>query len=119
MKTSKNEFFDSYQKSLISEKRGISPVIATILIILITIAAFMILATIIIPWAKQSLSKTNCLDIVGKLAVVEDSIYSCYNSDNNKVNLMIERGFAENAEINGIAVSLIGESGSKVFKLKN
>jgi len=42
MNTSKTKVFDSHQKSLISEKKGVSQVVTTILIILLVIAAVMI-----------------------------------------------------------------------------
>ncbi len=71
-------------------KRGISAVVATVLIILITVAAVTIIWAAIIPMINDQLSKgTICLDAVSQLTV-EDKGYTCI--DGNDLNLQIGHG---------------------------
>jgi flagellin-like protein len=62
---------------MINNKRGISDVIATVLIILVTIIAAGALGAFLIPWAQEQMGgATDCLDIRGKISFVQDN--SCY-----------------------------------------
>ena len=54
-------------------KRGLSEVIATILIILITIVSIGILAAVVIPYVRNNLDEgTSCIDITGGLPIIEE-----------------------------------------------
>ncbi len=63
------------------QKRGVSPVIATVLLVVITLVAIGILAAFVIPFVNKSLSNEDCFNILGNLKF-EDSSYSCYVNDN-------------------------------------
>src|SRR3989344_3770324 len=68
-------------------KRGMSPVIATVLIILLTIAAVAIIAGILIPFTRNSLTEsTECLPYIDYFKFEEsfdlngeEFRYNCYN----------------------------------------
>ena len=68
-------------------KRGISDLIATVLMIMLTVSAVVILATVFISFVKNSLddSKTDCLTSVDKIKIVPEG--SCYNSSFTKVQV--------------------------------
>ncbi len=100
------------------EKRGLSSVVATILLILITIAAAVLIAAFLIPWVKESLPKTNCVDVLGIINIVEDKDYTCYNSELKEARVMIERGF-KNVEVKSLIIVLSGASQSKRFEIVN
>ncbi len=63
-----------------NNKKAISAVIATVLIILITVAAITIIWAAIIPLINKQLSSgTNCLDAVAQVQIVSDEGYTCKN----------------------------------------
>ncbi len=98
------------------DKRGISPVVATILLILITIAAVVLIAGFLITWVKESLPQVNCVDVLGMVKIVEDKQYTC--SGSNLAKVMIEVGYAD-VEVNGLVIVLSGGGESKRFEIIN
>jgi len=64
-------------------KKGISAIVATVLIILITVAAVTIIWAAIIPMISNQLeSGTICLDAVSAVQL-RDEGYTCYETDDN------------------------------------
>ena len=64
-------------------KRGVSAIVATVLIVLITIAAASILFTTIVPFVKNSLSSsTECLPYKTYIQFEKQSGYTCYDANN-------------------------------------
>ena len=78
-------------------KRGISAVVATVLIILITVAAVTIIWAAIIPMIKdQTEGGTVCLDAVSQISIETAGGYTCYDSTAPaKVNVQVSRGAAD------------------------
>ena len=63
-------------------KRGISAVVATVLIILITVAAVTIIWAAIIPMIKQQTEGVQvCLDAVSQVSIESEGGYTCYDGD--------------------------------------
>jgi len=88
----KNKNSSILSKSLISTKRGISAVVATVLIILITVAAVTIIWTAIVPMIKQQLSSgTGCLNA----DVTIDNSYSCVDFEKEIVAVRVKKGSAD------------------------
>ena len=86
-----------------NKKKGISAIVATVLIILITVAAVTIVWAAIIPMVSDQLSKgTACLDAVSQISLV-DTGYTCKNVDS--VSLRVKRG-AKAIDLAGIQVLL-------------
>ena len=91
-------------------KRGISAVVATVLIILITVAAVTIIWAAIIPMIKQQISGgTMCLDAVSQVGLVTAGGYTCITTD-GEVQLQVSHG-PKNFSLAGIQV-LVSEGGS-------
>ena len=66
-----------------NNKKGISAIVATVLIILITVAAVTIIWAAIIPMINNQLeSGTVCLDAVSAVSL-KDEGYTCVNTTNN------------------------------------
>jgi len=87
-------------------KRGISPVIATVLILMVTIAAVAMLAGFIVPYVKKTLSEgTECLDYKDYFQF-EESANNCIDSTNHKINVSV-KAIATEA---GKNISKAGES---------
>jgi len=73
-------------------KRGISAVVATVLIILITVAAVTIIWAAIIPMINNQLEEgTLCLDAVSQVTIVDEG-YTCYDSSDSNVSIQIAHG---------------------------
>ena len=92
--------------------KGVSEVIATVLMILLTVMAVALVAAFIISFIKNEMSKKECFDAIDKISVKEGG-YTFYNSTNTLV--MIER--AADFELKGLLVSVIQEGSSKVFEI--
>ena len=70
-------------------KKGISAIVATVLIILITVAAVTIIWAAIIPMISENLDKaTRCGDATSQLTLKED--YTCWNGEN--MSVQVSRG---------------------------
>jgi hypothetical protein len=75
-----------------SRKKGISAVVATVLIILITVAAVTIIWAAIIPMINNQLSRgTVCLDAMTQLNI-ENKGYTCFDDAANVVNVQVSHG---------------------------
>jgi flagellin-like protein len=120
-----------------NNKKGISAIVATVLIILITVAAVTIIWAAIIPMISNELGgATECFDASAALAVVSD--YSCYNetvgTDGlSEVRIQVDR---KTGEFELIGVDVLGswrgsadtvkfdvneipdENGAKVYTIK-
>lgn len=91
-------------------RRGISAVVATVLIILITVAAVTIIWAAVIPMINNQISSgTTCLDAVSQVNIVSDQGYTCYDSNNSKVFIQISHG-AKDFDLAGVQV-LVSEGG--------
>jgi flagellin-like protein len=89
-------------------KKGVSGIIATVILILIVVATVSIIATILIPFIEKSLDnedKLRCLDIVGKLELV----YADSCSSNSVTEVKVVRKGGE--QIDKIYILLEEESG--------
>lgn len=89
-------------------KKGISAVVATVLIILITIAAVAIVWQIVQPMITSSLgSASNCVAVnTNGVKVLDD--YTCINSTgtNHTVSVQVERGVGD-FKLVGLRVSIL------------
>ena len=84
-------------------KKGISAVVATVLIILITVAAVTIIWAAIIPMIKeQTVGGTTCLDAVSQVGIGSEGGYTCVNTatgsapdGKGNLSLQLSRGAAD------------------------
>jgi flagellin-like protein len=66
---------------MIGNKKGLSEVVSTVLVIMITISAIAILAGFLVPFVKNSLTKgTECTDYNEYYTFDESFGYNCYNT---------------------------------------
>lgn len=77
-------------------KRGISPIIATVLLVILTLVATGILAAFVIPFVNDSFKNSKeCFDVLDKVKFDDDSPYNCYASNNLDPQNPLERtGFS-------------------------
>lgn len=96
-------------------KKGISAVVTTVLLILISIIAVVLIAGFIIPMIKNNLANTSCFDLRDAVKI-SDSEYSCSNE--TLTSLMIERSM-ENMTIMGIQLNILAGANSRTYTIKN
>jgi len=67
-------------------KRGMSPVVATLLLVMLTIAGVAAIAGFVVPFISKSLKEsTECANYKDYFIFDEDLNYNCYVSDGSKV----------------------------------
>jgi len=90
-------------------KKAISTLVATVILVLITVSAGSIIWGAVAPMITQSMQLSQaCLN--AKVWIDTQSGYSCYDEANKQVKFMIARG-AEEFNLDGVAVGLV--SGAK------
>ena len=113
-------------------KRGISAVVATVLIILITVAAVTIIWAAIIPMINNQLNRgTVCLDAMTALSI-QNKGYTCFDNASNQVRVQVSYGSKDvglvgiqvlvsdslgntNSTLEKNALNLPGNNGEKVI----
>ncbi len=90
-------------------KTGVSAVVATVLIVMITVAAVGLLWAIVAPFLKTNVQdKTSCVDASVSLDIDKDSAFTCGNETATSVR--VERG-SDTANIVGIQIKYIKDDG--------
>jgi len=98
-------------------KRGISPVVSTVLLIVIGIAAIGIIVGIIFPMIKGSLGKgKSCFDLREYFKIAPSDEFTCYNITSDTTKLMVERGM-ENMSVKGFVVSIVSGGASTRYDI--
>lgn len=93
-----------------NNKKGISAVVATVLIILITVAAVTIIWAAIIPMVKDNLDRgTICLDAMSQLNILNKG-YTCFDDANNLVEVQVSHG-PKDIKLMGIQVIVSDDAG--------
>ena len=91
-------------------KKGVSAVVATVLIVMITVAAVAIIWATVIPMIKNTAEKgLQCNDAETELTIVENS-YTCHNATDN-ATVQISRKAGD--EIIGLEIQWIRDGTSK------
>lgn len=97
------------------DKRAVSSVIASVLLILITIAATSVLAFIIIPFVRNSLNEgTNCFQVIDKIEIINEA--SCYSLSNDASKVKVKVG---NINLEGIYLVIEKEGDEVSYEITN
>lgn len=100
---------------LSENRKGVSAVVITMLMVLLVVAAASIIWVAVNNLVKGGTgSSKSCYDILGKITL--NSEYTCYNNSNDRVLFSINIG---DAEIDELLVSIANERNSTLFKLSN
>lgn len=101
-------------------KKGVSPVIATILLILLSITVVIVISAFIIPFVRDTLREgKECFEVIGQLEIDMALGETCYHDmiTYTIVNITIERGPKE-ATIERFKIKISGEGKSELFDIK-
>ena len=97
-------------------KQAVSALVATVLLILITVAAVGIIWGAIMPMLNQAMEMGQaCLN--ARLTIDTISGYTCYNPTTTEAMIMIGRG-AEEFDLAGMSLVISGGGESKTFLIK-
>jgi len=102
---------------MVMNKKGVSPVVATVLLLVLTIVIGAVVFSVVLPFVNKSLGESkSCLDVFDSVEFPE-SKFNCVISGNPGMT-----GFSikiNKDEINGVKVALIDSSGnSDVFDIR-
>ena len=114
---------------MMNNKRGVSDVVATVLILLLTVAAVGVIAQFIVPFVKNSLEgSTECLDFQNYFTFQEKFVnstssvsYNCYDINSKhgasiRANTIKNESISSLAGLNIVFTSIAGTS--KVVEIK-
>lgn len=97
-------------------KKAVSALVATVLLILITVAAVGIIWGAIMPMLNSAMEMGQaCLN--ARLTIDTTSGYTCYDTIENEVMIMVGRG-AEEFELAGMSIIISGGGQSRTFQFK-
>ncbi len=103
-----------------NRKKGISTVVATVLILLITVVIAGIVSQVVVPFVQKSLSESRECFVYRDYFIVEESLgYSCFQKNSNNaffygISIKASVGDDEIAnEVNGFKLVFIKDSSSK------
>jgi flagellin-like protein len=108
------------------EKKGVSAIVATVLLLLLTVAAVTALSQFIVPWVKNTLyGSTECLSYKDYFKFEEKvdgnnlNCYKIYGSDvYQAASIKVKPGVNESDEnVRGFQISFQTESESKIFEI--
>jgi len=104
------------------KKKGVSPVIATVLLLVLTIVAISILAVFIIPFVKNSLgSSKGCFDVLGDIKFDAEGRYNCHAQSTSPLGTL-RTGFSvriDSDEIVGFSLTLFQQGSANSFRIEN
>ena len=99
-------------------KKGISAVVATVMIILITVASVTVVWVAVIPMISDKLdSSTVCLDAVSQIQLLDEG-YTCWDDDADTVSIQVKHGSSP-LELADIQVLVSSGGDTTMFKVSN
>jgi flagellin-like protein len=105
------------------DRRGVSPVVATVLLIVITTVIAAIILTFVLPLVKDKLGESEaCLDVFDGLEFAE-SQFNCFKNEGTTQSPDFYTGFSVNLKkegIDGFRIALVEETtgSSKTYMFK-
>lgn len=92
-------------------KKGVSAIVATALILLITVAAVTVLWGVVIPMVRDNLQSAQaCLNAPNVLEIKTTTGMTCYNTSNNRLYIHMGRSMA-NVDISHINIRPVDAEG--------
>ncbi len=100
-------------------KKAVSPVITTILLILVAIVAVGILSAFVKPWITENL-RGDCFRTIDQIEIDTESKYTCWQDIDGDLilNLSVKRG-SEPLGIERFIITVYGEGTSETFDIGN
>lgn len=99
-----------------NKKRGLSSVVATVLLILISFLAILVVWKFILPMIRGNLEEGSTCFELREHAKIMSSDFTCHN--NSRTSIMIQREM-NNLSFSGFRVSIMAGGSSEVYDLEN
>ena len=100
---------------MLNDKRAVSAIVATVLLVLIAVAAVGIIWGAIIPMINKAMEMGQaCMN--ARLTINTDSGYTCWNASNKGILVMVARG-SEDFQLSGIDLVVSGGGLTKTFNV--
>ncbi len=104
-------YFEFIKRGLPKSNRSQSEVITTVLLILISIAAVGTVIAFVMPFIKERMSGSDCLDLANEISIANNPDYTCYNNIDSSLSVQIHVGDLKGKSSSfGISVSVAGTS---------
>lgn len=100
------------------KEKGISTLVATILLVLITIVAIGLIWGAILPLIQKGLGQSKACGLTTTLKIDKEQGYTCYNGSEKSVIVMIEKPHDAEFNLVGINVQVSGGGRKKVYTLR-
>ena len=107
---------------MILKKRGVSSVVATMLLIVLTIVSIAILASFTVPFVKKSLKSTDCFEFRSYFKFDNSFGYNCYNENNIQKSYLITLkadGSSTEQKPESLSLRFFKNTGVTVVNIKN
>ena len=99
---------------MVKKTKAQSQIVGSVLLILLVIASAMVIMSFVIPFIRDQLSGTECLDVAGKILIKNDPKFTCYalSATNMSVQILVKdvvnitKGFQINVAFEGSSKSV-------------
>lgn len=99
------------------EKRGLSGIIATVLIVMLTITAASMLFIFVVPWIRDMLDCSKISNDLQDKISIELGEYTCYNPTNTTI--MIKKKESKDLGIMGYRILLMSSGTGTTYDIRN
>lgn len=103
-------------KTIYKNKKAISTLIATVLLILITVTAVGVIWGLVMPMLQEKITEASQSCINAKIRVDTEKGYTCYDSAAKQLKVMISRG-ADDLELAGLQIIALASGNSYKFEI--
>ena len=98
-------------------KRGVSALVATVLLVLITIAAVGVIWGAILPLIQRGMQQGQGCGLETRLSIDTRGGYTCYDSANNVVSVVVERPTSD-FDLVGLTLAISGEGMKNAYEIR-
>jgi FlaG/FlaF family flagellin (archaellin) len=99
---------------MLGQSKGLSTIVATLLMILLTLVLIGIVWTVVKSLVEDSLPEQSCLNIFEKVSFNQE--YTCYNSSAGELQFSINLA---DVAVQKVIISITGEGTMKSLEIKN
>ena len=99
-----------------NERKAVSALIATVLLILITVAAVGVIWSLVMPMLQEKITEASQSCISAKIKIDTEKGFTCYDSANKQLRVMVSRG-PDDLELAGLQVIALASGNSYKFEI--
>jgi flagellin-like protein len=101
------------------EKRGLSGIVATVLIIMLTVTAASMLFFFVVPWLRDMLDCSKISHDLQDKVSIELGDYTCYNPTDSTTRIMIKKKESGELGIIGYRILLTSSGAGKTYDIRD